>query len=231
MKINYSIIILNALPDKKIKSLGNKCLIKITKKNYLIDYLIKLLNHIFGSPEIIIVGGYDSKRLKKYVENNFSSNNIRYVEHEVDPNTNIGTSIKEAMKFVNHKNCWIINANLVFNKNIASIINKNIKKSFVMVNNDKGPVGYVLDKHNKLLNCYYDLPNSVLDSLYINKNDFDNFYEISQSKINKLYFFEIINLCIDGGLCLEPIDIPSKLIYTLDSVQNIENIKNKICTI
>ena len=214
MKINYSIVILNALPDKKIKSLGNKCLIKINKKYYIIEYIIKFLNKTFDDPEIIIVGGFDSKRLKKYIENNFTNQNIKYVEHDVGVGTNIGTSINCGMSLVSNKNCWIINSCFLFNKKISSLVTKNLKHSFVITTKERGKIGYTID-NGYLLNCYYDLPNTILDTLYISKNNFDIFYQISQSEIHKLYFFEIINMCIEQNIKLIPLNISLILSFFL----------------
>ena len=229
MKKNYSIIVLNALPDKKIKSLGNKYLIKISKKYNVIDYVLKFLNQIFDDPEIIIVGGFDSKRLKKYIDGNFTDFNIKFVEHEIDNSVNVGASITFGMSLVSNENCLIINTCLLFNKNIVSLLNKNLSHSFVLTNKEKGSIGYTIE-NKYLLNCYYDLPNNIIDILNISKYDFNKFYEISQSKINKMYFFEILNVCIEKNIKLIPLNVSSKYIHAVDSIHSIEKIKRKICT-
>ena len=231
MKHKYSIVLLNALPDKKIKSLGNKCLIPVSKKLYLIDYQIKLLNHIFKSPEIIIIGSFDSKKLKKYIENTFTSKNIKYVEHEIGSTTNIGASIKAGMSEVSHTNCWLINSSIVFHKNITENLKKNLNKSFVVTHNAKGNIGYIVDNHQFLTHCYYDLPNTILDSLYISSNDFQTFNSIIDKDITKLYMFEIINLCLTNNIKIKSIPIPTKSVHYIDSMNSIELLKKKICII
>lgn len=228
MNNKYSIIILNALPDKKIKSIGNKCLIKIYKNYHLIDYYIYLFNTIFNNPEIIIIGGFDGKRLKKYINTNLSKNNIKYVEHNIDVNTNIGTSLKYAKDLINNKNCFIINSSLIFNNSIKKNLIPNLNSSFILVNNKiKGNIGYIGDE--TVINCYYDLPNTIFDCLYICEQDYNKFIDICNSNIEKYYLFEIMNECIKYNIRLKPINITKKTIGSIDSIQSIKNIRDKLC--
>lgn len=229
MNNNHSVILLNALPDKKIKSLGNKCLIKISKNYNILDYQIKIINKIFNNPEIIIVGGFDTKKLKKYIDNNYISKNIKYIDHNIDNLTNIGTSVKNAISHVSNNNYFIINSSILFHKDIISTIKKNKSKSFIMVSKNKNSIGCTIDLNNKLINCYYDLPNYLIDVLHVSHSDRDSFLTLCQKNIDKLYFFEIINLCIDNNIQIDVLNIPQKNILTIDSVQSIEKIKNKLC--
>lgn len=228
MKNNCSIILLNALPDKKIKSLGNKYLIKINKTQYLIDYQIKFLKSIFYNPEIVIVGGFDSKRLKKYISNHFQNTKIKYIEHDIDDMTNIGTSIKFALNYISHQNLWIINSTVMLHNKVLDSIRSNTNESFVLTHKSKNNIGYI-DNNKKLVNCYYDLPNTILDTIYINKKDIVKFTDLCNSDIEKLYFFEILNLCVESNISLSTVDIPSKYVYLIDSILNIEKIKKKLC--
>ena len=47
MKLSTTLILLNAFPDKKIKSLGNRLLIDISKEYKIIDYQINLFLQIY----------------------------------------------------------------------------------------------------------------------------------------------------------------------------------------
>ncbi len=230
MKHNYSIILLNALPDKKIKSLGNKYLIKINKSHNIIDYQIKFLKSIFHNPQIIVVGGFESKRLKKYIDNNLiKKHNIVCVNHDIDDNTNVGTSIQIGVQQVRAGNVWILNSNVLLASKLSNTVQKNLTRSFVLTHKSKSNIGYI-SQNNKLINCYYDLPCSILDSVFIHQNDFDKFKNVCSSTIEQLYFFEVLNLCSEANIKLSTVDVPSKYVYSVDSITNIEKIKNKICT-
>lgn len=228
MKRKFSIIILNALSDKKIKSLGNKYLIKLDQYRCLIDYQIELLNLLFNNPEIIIVGGFDGKRLKKYIDSNL--NYIKYIQHNIDQLTNIGTSLKYAVEAVTNNNCIIINSSFLLNKNVSQIILKNLVSSFVLVHkNIDGAVGYIGD--DEIMNCYYGLPNSILDCLYITSKDFNMFSKICQSGIDRYYLFEVVNKCIELNISFKPIPVLPKMITAIDSVESIQKLKNNLCII
>lgn len=232
MKRKFSIIILNTLSDKKIKSLGDKCLIKLDQHRCLIDYQIQLFNKIFNKPEIIIIGGLDNKRLKKYIDTNFSNINIKYIQHNIDTSTNIGTSIKYAINSITNHNCLIINSSLLLHKSISQIIFKNLISSFILVQeNIKGNIGYISSNSNKIMNCYYDLPNSVIDCLYIASKDFDIFSKICQSDIDRYYLFEVINKCIESNISFKPLPVLSKMVTIIDSIDSIQNLRNNLCII
>lgn len=230
MKNNFSIILLNAFADKKIKSLGNKYLIKINKSYHIIDYQIQFLQSIFNNPQIIIVGGFDSKRLKKYIDNNLNEKcGISYIDHDIEEITNIGTSIRKGMDIVRNDNVWVLNANILLGLQLRDTINKNLSHSFVLTHKAKSSIGFISDETNKLVNCYYDLPYSILDSVFIHKKDFIKFTNICSTSIEQLYFFEVLNLCSNANITLRTVEIPSKYIYSIDSIANIEKIKKKLC--
>jgi hypothetical protein len=229
MNNKYSIIILNALPDKKIKSLGNKYLIKINKKYHLVDYQIDFLNTLFDNPEIIIVGGFDGKRLKKYIDHNLYNHNIKYIEHPIDSNTNIGTSIKHAHRLIQNPNCLIINSSLVLHNSVKKFITQNLLTSFVLVNNDsKGNIGYI-EHNNSIIHCYYDLPKTIFDCLYITNKDMDKFLKVCDSNIYQYYLFEIINKCIEENINIKPINITKKALSCIDNANSIQAIREKLC--
>lgn len=228
MKNNYSIIILNALPDRKIKSLGNKYLIKINKTNTIIDYQIKFLKSIFHNPQIIIIGSFESKRLKKYMDNKSLKNNILCIDHDINQNTNVGASIRYGMQYATGDSVWILNSNILIDSKLCDSIKKNLTRSFVLTHKNKGNIGYIAN-NDKLINCYYDLPNSIIDSVFIHKNDMGEFHKVCSSSINQLYFFEVLNLCTQANINLSTVDVPSKYIFSVDSISNIEKIRNKLC--
>lgn len=233
MKTKYSIIILNALPDKKIKSLGNKCLININRKSNVIDHHISLCDNLFDDPEIVIVGGFDSKRLKRYIDTNLSSSSkkIKYIEHDIDDNTNIGTSLQYAINNITNNSCFILNSSVLLARSSYKILNNNLTSSFVVVNNDiHGNIGYTSD-NNKLINCYYDLPSNVLDCLHIVSKDFPEFYKICQSDISRYYLFEVMNKCIEHKVSLKVVELQTKMFNTIDSANSIKKLREKSCII
>lgn len=224
-----SVILLNALPDKKIKSIGNKCLLPINKKINLLDYHINTIYRIYKNPEIIIVCGFDTKKIKKYINDKYK--NIKYIDHDVNEYTNIGESLVSGLGLVTNDNCLIINANNILHKKaIDKIIQNNDEFSYVLTKKICGDIGFISDVSKKIINCYYGLPNCICEVLYINKEQFKDFLKIKNHDISKMYLFEIINYCISMNINIQSINIPDSAITLLENLQNIKRL-NKICRI
>jgi|688.fasta_scaffold00568_31 NDP-sugar pyrophosphorylase family protein len=224
-----SVILLDTLPDKKIKSLGNRCLIQLKKNTNILDYHISILNKIFYNPEIILSCGFENKKIKKYLSNK-KYTNIKYLEYDMNDTSNIGACLKEALRMVKgSRNYLIMNTNHILHSFAINKIKEALSynNSFIMHNSSKGDIGVIIN-NDRLINCYYDLPNSLYDILYINKKDFDIFNEQTYD-ISKLYLFEIINYYIERGMELRPIRINNKAITVINNMQNIERVKNQLC--
>lgn len=225
--MGYSIILLNALPDKKIKSMGNKCLLPVSREHNLLDYHISVIHKIYKNPEIILVCGFDTKKIKKYTKDKYK--NIKYIDHSIDEYTNIGHSLLAALNIVSHKNCLILNTNNILHKKSINKIIEHKNLSFVLTKKISSDIGFISD-NSGVLNCYYGLPNCVCEVLYINEKEFDAFCQITTQDISKLYMFEIINNCINLGIKIKPIMVPNSAVTYLENIHNIKKL-NKLCRI
>jgi hypothetical protein len=229
--MKHSIIYLNAFPDKKIKSLGNKGLIKISHNKHLIDYNLSLLNKFYNNSTIVIVGGFESRKLLKYLNNNNSfsksKNQLIYIEHSPDDRWNIGKSISEALINNDADSATIYNSSLFLDPKIFNIA-QNQSTSFVLCKSGKNDGVGCITNDNVITQCFYGLENTIYDFLYLDKNAFSFLKNyIKNSNINKLYLFEIINLCVDNSIQIKLVNINKKLVQTIDSVQSINYIKQK----
>lgn len=221
--IKISVVLLNALPDKKIKSLGNKGLIKVYKDINLIDYHIDFFNKLFKNPEIIVVGGFDSKRLYKYIRSkNSYKNKIRYVDHNIDDDSNIGQSILSSLNLISHKNVLFHNCSVVLDCDIIPIIKKH-KKSFVLSNKKKGDIG-CLCSDGYVINCFYDLNDKIYDSIFLYDRDFQILKNIilSNNNFHKLYLFEVLNLCVSEGARVELLYGKNSMFRTIENSESIK---------
>jgi hypothetical protein len=117
-----------------------------------------------------------------------------------------------------------MNSSLLLTKKISSLIRSN--ESFITTRKtDSGNIGFISD-NNKIIHCYYGLPNEIIDILYISKKDTNKFNQIiSDSIIKKLYLFEIINLCIQNDIAIHSVNIPNGSIYHIDSCTKIKNLQ------
>lgn len=225
--MSTSVILINSLPDKKIKSIGNRCLIQIKKNKNILDYHISSINKIFKNPQIIIVCAFDTKRVRSYIENNYK--NLQYIEHNIDDYTNYGFSLELALDKIDNKNCLILNTNHILHSSAINKIKKNLNKSFVLYNTKSGEVG-LSENNGDLINCYYGLQNTLYDLIYINKHEIQNIYN-SNIDIKKFYMFEIINHYLSLGIKFKSIPINEKAITVINNIKNIEKIRTKSCLI
>jgi hypothetical protein len=222
-----NIILLNTIPDKKTKSIGNRCLIPINREKNILDYHINTIYKIFKNSKIIFVNSLDSKKIKKYIQ--YKYKNIEYIEHEYCEKNNIGLGLKLALNTItNNNNCLIMNTNIILHQSAMNKIKQSINTSFVMYTEDKGQVGIVYNNED-LINCYYGLPNNLFDLIYINSHQFKKINK--NIEISNLYLFEIINEYISQGLKIKPIKINKSSITIINSTKNIEKVKKKICLI
>lgn len=224
--IKTSVILIHSLPDRKIKSLGNKALISFGKNN-LLDCQIQFIRSTFKNAEIIVVGGFEHKKLHKYLNKKY--NNIRYVYHEITEYINIGLSIQKALKLAIGKNIVIINGNLFVDKKASSDIKAIKNKNYIIsTKQNKSPIGCI--KNNNIVqNCFFDLPCSIYDFIYITAESSEQFYKCIYNTIDleKFYIFEIINSCINKNIIFTLCDIDSRNIDIIDNISTIQKITRK----
>lgn len=223
----YSVILLNCLPDKKIKSIGNRCLIQIKKNSNILDYHINTIHKIFHNPEIILVNGFDNNKLKKYVKNKYK--NLIYIEHDINDTTNIGDSLQLGVSELSTKNVLFINTNHILYNKAINTIKSNVSSSFALYSKSKGEIGVVFDK-NKIVNCYYDLPNNLFEVFYIHQNEFDILIK-NNMNLEKLYLFEVLNHYINTGINIKPVCMNHQDIIIINNMNNIKRVKKQLCLI
>jgi hypothetical protein len=222
----YSVILLNGLPDKKIKYLGNRCLIEFKHNENILDYYVKTIKKLLTNFEIKIVCAFDNKKIKKYIQKKYPS--IHYLEHELDDTKNDGHGLEIAMNQVKHKNCIIINTNNILLSKAIDKIKVSLDKTFVLTsNNTHTKIGFIENK-GFVSNCYYGLPKNIYDILYIEQNNFDKAQKLTKD-ISNMFLFEIINKYISNGIKISPLFINSKDIKIINSPEQIKEIKKQVC--
>lgn len=230
MKNNLSIIIPTAFPDKKIKSIGNKSLIRVFKDKTLLEHQICLLKKIYKNPEIIVVGGFEGKKISKLLKTSKNTSGVFYVEHEALSTFNISKSIKEGIRIASNNNILIYNSSIVLHNKSTSTL-KNNKRSFLLCSNEsKGSIGYI-ERDNLIVNCFFDIGNNkTYDLLYLSGKDGLVLKELclSDSIKDNLYLFEIVNLCISNHIRIAPVNIKDKEIKIIDNLSSIHQIQKNI---
>lgn len=225
-----SIIIIHSLPDRKTKSLGNKALIDLGKYTIL-DYQIEFINKLVKDPEIIIVGGFEHKKLSKYISKNKKYHKIKYIYHEITEYVNIGLSIRLGLRLATGNDVIIMNGNLFIDKKAIKDIKNKYKNTNIILSTKqkKSQIGCIKN-HNKVLqNCFFDLPYSIYDFIRINKQSLPHVKNLiyATHDLDRFYLFEIYNIMINNNIELETVDIDSRYIDVLDNINTIQKITRK----
>lgn len=221
-----SIMLLNAFPDKKIKSIGNKELIKLSNTKCLIDYKIDLFNTLYHHPEIIIVGGFEGKKLSKYLLS--KKYKTKYIEHEPKDIWNSGKSIMEGLDRVSGNSLLISSSSVVLDYSAIPNLQKT-KSSFVVYQSQKSEnIGCVVDDNNNIVRCFYGLDNCIYDMLFLDSQGIRSLRSIvNNTDISKMYLFEIINLCLLNGTQINMIKTNKKSVQTIDSIDSVKLLESK----
>jgi hypothetical protein len=225
---NKSIILLNAFPDKKIKSLGNKGLIQISSQSNLIDYQIRFFEKLYNNPEIVVVGGFDHKRLNKYITHNKKTYNskVKLIDHDVDDSINIGKSIRVGLEKITNDSIVIYNCSTVLNYKLINKLKKHDESFIIAEQGIAGNVGCI-SQHHYALNCFYDLSDKIYDFIHLDQATLPMLHKIIESNyhFDKLYLFEILNLCINFGAKMRLVYIEEKQASNIDSINSIKSLK------
>jgi hypothetical protein len=222
-------VLVASLPDKSMRSMNNKALIKIHKDTFL-NHQIKNILKINKQAKLLVVCAFEHRRI---LENAIKSPRVRYIEHNYDEYSNVGQSIVSVIDEIpDNQDVVFINLPMVVDPNILKNIKPN--QSSVIVNSSlrfKSKIGCTIDTKNFIEFVFYDLPNKLCECLYIKKGDLGQFkYIIKNHTKNNMYLFEIINTVVGHHLNISVHRIKQNIIHfnTIDQITNINHLYKKI---
>mgnify|MGYP003342322255 CR=1 FL=1 len=223
-----SIIIIHSLPDKKIKSLGNKALINIGTEN-VIDYQIGFCNKLAKNNEIIVIGAFESKKLQKYLNKKYPK--VKYISHRLTEFTNIGLGLQYGVEYAMGDNLIIMNGNILIEQAAVSKIKQHIKQKhnfLITTRQSKSNVGFINHEDGTIANCFFDLPKPLYDLFYIDSIYRNTFSDMIHNRdFEKHYLFEIINESINTNITFRSVEIDSRNIHLIDNNETINKFIRK----
>lgn len=199
-------IILGDKYQKGMKSKGCSALIKSNKQSTIIENQYYILTSIFDKLNITYVCGFDSKRLKEFVdEKKFSLDLIYNKEYD---QYNEGYSLNLAASSLDEETLILLGYQTLSNK-IAKKINKLRDDSSVFITNDScdSKVGCIIYDSN-ITTFSFGLENYIHDIYYLDKKCSQYLRKIlSTNKYNNYFIFELLNTLLDNNLHIKPIVI------------------------
>lgn len=222
-------ILIASIPDKTIKHMSGKALIKIHQDIFL-NHQIKNLLKTNKKAHIFVMCAFESKKILEQI---FTHKRVSYISHDYTEFSNVGQSLRSVIDHIPpNSDIQIINLSMVIDPII--IKNLKLKESSIIINHSakfKSKIGCTLDRDNNVEFVFYDLPNKICEYLYISKKDNDMFKFIVKNNIkNNMYLFEIINTLILHKMSISTIEMKSNIIHfnNIDQIINIKNLFRKI---
>lgn len=220
---NINIVIISSLPDKSMKSIGNKALIDFHGAT-LIEHQINNIRTIYKKAKIIIVGGFEHKKLHDKIK---AKKNISYVYHEYNDYVNVGMAIKKALPILTNKPTIIMNIGFIFNPNIIESLN--LDKDNVMINNNnknfESKIGCIIDKKGRVEFIFYDLEKRLCEFIYLNTDGVAMMKSIQKDIRNNMYLFEILNKLINMGMKLKISETNQNILH-FDHMKKLKQTQN-----
>jgi len=182
----YSIIIPAAGLGNRAKSLGVKSLIKLEHKTTIIDRQLQLIRQHFHDCEIILVTGFQAKKVMDR-----TPNDIIKVENERYDETGVVRSIGMGLRAATTDNVIIIYGDVVFD---AKILNQEFLESTLITcsSMSENEVGLTADKYAEYM-CY-GLEDKWAQIVYLTGKELHLFQQMTwDENYHNLFGFEIIN--------------------------------------
>jgi choline kinase len=190
-------IIIADRPSKGIKSKGWNGLIKINKRETLIQNQIKVIRQNFPKSKIIYIYGFDYKKVEEYFHYS-DVNNLVYVNNNQFASNGESYSVSMVSEFL-EQDCLIFFGNLILKPSMFK--NFHPKKSQLFITPKiENELGCTFNDSGFVEHICYGLENYLGNVYYISKNDIEQFKNLITKNHHRNYFlFEIINKMIENG--------------------------------
>ena len=202
-----AVILISSLPDKGMKSLGHKGLMKLGD----ITLIEAQINHILAAyrhAHIYITCSFDAKKIIRAIKNINKNTSISIIEHDLDAETNFGKPV------------IILNTNII--AHTRSLVALKYDRSFILSNTNKAfdtNVGCTYNTSDGLVEyIFYDLEPKICECVYLTPQDRHLLETILCSKTDNQFLFEIINSAIVKELKLHIQQIDTKDVILFNSL-------------
>lgn len=189
-----SIILLNSTPGYRMKSIGPKCLLKISDNVSILDSQIEVLKKCYPNSEIIITLGFEADKIIK----KNSSKGVRYVENQLYETTNLVEELRLALNNCETSDVLIVYGDLIFNTTAVDNITKD---GSCMVcaekNNFEGDEVGVTIVDGMITILSYGINPKWSHIMYLTGNELSSFKNLCNDREkSRMYPFELVNILL-----------------------------------
>lgn len=208
---NISVVLLAARYGYRMKSFGTPCHYRNFKKQTLLENQIKTILSIYPSAEIVVVTGYQIKKLVRQREKYRLVENIRFQE------TNEIEDIRLALNNVLNRNILIISGDVYFNKYAI----KNLNDSCLIFDTKNQIKSYdvgITTMGGEATTLAFDLHKTWCHITFFTDKEFDLLYNFCQKfENNRMFLFEAINQLIEKGAIFKVREPNNMLVFKIDT--------------
>lgn len=216
-----NILILASEITKGMKSIGPKCLLKLSPDISILDYQILQAKQYYKHANISVLTGFESDRVKKHIETNHKNVNVIYDKSYASSNqTNAVLTAVENLK--NIDNLLIISSGILLRQCPKLKANNASTIFYLDQPKDNFNIGSLkVDDHY----LFYGLPNTWSECVFLNSLAIDTLSSFSKMVFSQLYLFETINKLMENHVAFENKTISKKEIFKLVSHKDIAKAK------
>lgn len=220
---NINILLLASEITKGMKSIGPKCLLKLNTHISILDYQIQQAKTAFKNPNIIVLTGFESERVKRHIENNYT--NTQVICDNAYASSNQTSAVLTALHSLeNLTNLLIVGSGILF-KNYPKIKSNDQSILFYLdKTKDHFNIGSFDQKDTQYL--FYGLPNTWAECVFLNHKAIQFMSKLNKDVFGQLYLFETINKLLeldDIAFCSQIID--KKSIFKVASHKDLPKAK------
>jgi hypothetical protein len=222
-KQGISIIVLSASPGHKMRSFGNKCLLKDKHEVSLIENQTKIFNQIFSKCEIILVSGFECEKVYKN-----KPKCVRIVECTNYEDVNEVEEARLGLLNAMYDSVLITFGDMFF---MSPFINIELSEPLVIADKEERMLAddaglTIVDNYATIFSLSLSKPKWC-KTVYLEGRELRLFKQFVFDKSNaKLYLFEALNYIIDkGGELLTKFTNASGNVIHVDSSKELERLQ------
>lgn len=216
------IVISAAGVGRRMKSIGPKCLIKLSNRQTILSRQIKIFKKIFPNFNIVVVVGFQKEKIKDRFHGE-----VFFVDNDNYMDNNVGKSFLLALEEHKPKEAILVCGDLVFSKNIFNKCPMN--SPWVMIDTNlehrSSEVGCTIFETN-VIHMSYGIWPKWAQIIYLKEKEILAYgMVLKNKKANRWFAFEFINEIISYGFSFVAFSPKKAKIVEVDTLQNLSEAK------
>lgn len=217
------ILLISPEITKGMKSIGPRCLLPLRKNLTVIEYQISQLQKIKPS-KITLSIGFESEKILNTLHR---YKTINYLINDKYAATNQAINLISYIKKHKPSQLLVYSSGLLIKNNIIlkhQLYQNNSCKLFILNKS----------KHNFDIGCsdmknpdylFYDMPEPWAEICYLNQRAIEVLSDCSESSVEQMYLFEIINLLLQNNISFDKIYINKTNIMKIQTMKDLPTAK------